>query len=777
MEIRIGQGKDLIRIKVVIALVVVSVLFLSIIYNKFEQSLFADKVENVELQMKNQISTMVTAYEAEAKFLTKMAQNLNIESSRRVNWASMSPYFALALLNDKNQMVEWLFREASPVSDLSKETLTQVVRSFQINPQSTQISYQFFQDQGKKRLLLTLVPLKDKMWVFVSLGENLQSLMDTQKTQSSTLALVNKELVSMSHVKPEYVGQKIFENNVIKDLRDNNKTMATGSFSITSGEEFFAVMEKVPNMDLYLYTQTSLLDIIKSKEEFRRQFVFFSFGFLFILIGVSFLLVPTEAAPSVAPKVARGEITQSSFPNPFPPSSNDAKSAPTPTEMSKDRVQNNMRIASALGHEMKAPLVKILSLVQIGNLAESKEETLKMINKVKSEVRSANEIVDKLLLFAGEKEQHKIKTKVDTPLLRAIKNLEGLCYQKVVKISKEIGATESFDMDVNQLITVFENIIKNSIQALDRKGNKEVKIKTYMQNEKVVVLIEDNGEGIPKEISEKIFDPFFTSLNVGQHMGLGLTVALGIVRQHNGDVKVDSERGKGARVFIEFGPEVAEHAVMASAPIAASAPAVPMIEEKEKHAEELVQRVEPVTAKVSVPNLHLPVDEADVVVIDDNEDDRVRAPDKFEHTSPPLPPRPIITHQLNIPKVSEDVLLSMDDDKKPEGEAVAADRVEDNEMFEELNLSSKPISIKPIDLNVDVDELFEVSNDTPKAPPVPVSVANSVPTDIADIIHAKAEAPKEPPPIIVPPKPASQAKVALGSDNFKVTIRKPGRPM
>ncbi len=763
----------MIRIRVVIALVVVSVLFLSIIYNKFEQSLFADKVENVELQMKNQISTMVTAYEAEAKFLTKMAQNLNIEGNRRVNWASMHPYFALALLNDKNQMVEWLFREASPVSDLSKETLTQVVRSFQINPQTTQISYQFFQDQGKKRLLLTLVPLKDKMWVFVSLGENLQSLMDTQKTQSSTLALVNKELVSMSHVKPEYVGQKIFENSVIKDLRENNKTMSTGSFAITSGEEFFAVMEKVPNMDLYLYTQTSLSEIIKSKEEFRRQFAFFAFGFLFILIGVSFLLLPKEGVVSAAPKTARGEVTQSSFPNPIARPSNEAKPA-SPTEVSKDRAQSNMKIASALGHEMKAPLVKILSLVQLGNATESKEEILKMLSKVKAEARSATDIIDKLLLFAGEKEQHKIKTKIDTPLLRAIKNVESLCYQKVVKVSKEIGPTESFDMDVNQLVTVFENILKNSIQAMDRKGNKEIKIKTYMENEKVVVLIEDNGEGIPKEISEKIFDPFFTSLNVGQHMGLGLTVALGIVRQHSGDVKVDSERGKGARVFVEFGLETAEQ--VENIPI----PPAPVIEARETESEpqELTLQAEPVTVKVLTPPLHAPVPEEDVIVIDDDEDDVVRAPEKLEQTPAPLPPRALAPTQLKIPTIKEDLMLSMDDEKKIEDKApVTVEQAEDNEMFQELNLSAKPISIKPIDLNVDVDELFEVSNEIPKQTPPAPSQPIPVPQDISNIIHAKAEPPKPPPSLITAPKESNQVKVARSSDDFKVTIRKPGRPM
>lgn len=756
----------MIRIKVVVALIVVSVLFLSIVYNKFEQSLFADKVENVELQMKNQISTMVTAYEAEAKFLIKMAQNLNIESNRRINWASMNPYFAVALLNDKNQMVEWLFREASPVSDLSKETLTQVVRSFQINPETTQISFQFFQDQGRKRLLLTLIPLKDKMWVFVSLGENLQSLMDSQKTQSSTLALVNKELVSMAHVKPEYVGQKIFENSVIKDLRENNKTMSTGSFAITSGEEFFAVMEKVPNMDLFLYTQTSLLEIIKSKEEFRRQFAFFSFGFLFILIGISFLLVPNEA-PKPLVTTPRGEVTQRSFPNPLL-NSNEAKPA-NPTEVSKDRAQSNMRIASALGHEMKAPLVKILSLVQIGNLADSKEEVLKTLSRVKSEVRSANEIVDKLLLFAGEKEQNKIKTKIDTPLLRALKNLESLCYQKVVKVHKEIGNTEAFDMDVNQLVTVFENIIKNSVQAMDRKGNKEIKIKTYMENEKVLVLIEDNGEGIPKEISDKIFDPFFTSLNVGQHMGLGLTVALGIVRQHSGNVKVDSERGKGARVFVEFDLNAVEKPV-------AAVSKQPIIETSVPESAAGTPAV-PVAAKPSVTLPSFPVansmDDDDVVVIDeDDSSDVVKAPDKLEHTPAPLPPRPLGNNApLNIPVVKEDIQLSMDEEKSSEEPiTVVTEHAEDNEMFQELNLTSKPISMKPIDLNVDVDELFEVSSEIPKETSKPVH------PDIPKIATVKTE--DEPKVVPVAPKPI-EPKVATTrpSDNFKVNIRKPGRPM
>lgn len=684
------RKKSLIRIRVVIALVIVSVLFLSIVYNKFEQSIFADKVESVELQMKNQISTVVSAYEADSKFLLKWAHSLSIEGTRRINWNSMAPYFAVAHLNANYQVVEWSFRENSPVSTLSKETLTQLVYSFQVNPQSTQISFQFYQDPEKKKILLTLVPVKEKLWVFASLGENLQSLMDNQKTLSTSLALVNKDLVSLAHVKPEYIGQKIFENAVIKDLKDNNKATSSGTYTLSNGEEFFAVIEKVPNMELYLYSQASLSEIIKNKQSFRRQFIFFSFGFMFILVGLSFLLIPRESdKPEMT---ARAESLKPVVAISAPPTEVRSSAA----QVAKERIQSNMKIASALGHEMKAPLVKILSLVQLGSLSHSKDEVATTLEKVKAQARNANEIVEKLLLFAGEKPQNKINTKIDTPLLRAVKNMEPVFYQKVIKITKDLNATESFDMDVSQLVTVFENILKNSVQALDRKNNKEIKIKSYSEAGKVKVLIEDNGEGIAKEITEKIFDPFFTSMNGGQHLGLGLTVALGIVKQYNGNVIIDSERGQGTHVTVEFETEV-------------------MVSNNSK-------------ANINT-NIKLATEETEdeIVIIDDIDPEDIIPKPAF----PPPPTSP--------PKI---VALNSDEEKTQ-------------------GPSARPTYIKPIDLNIDVDELFEVSNEAPLSSQTNQNFPS--PSFAAEVVK-----PKELSPFV---------KTVRASDEFKVTIRKPRRPV
>jgi hypothetical protein len=298
---------------------------------------------------------------------------------------------------------------------------------------------------------------------------------------------------------------------------------------------------------------------------------------------------------------------------------------------------------------------------------------------------------------------------------------------------------------------------------LDRKGNKEIKIKTYSEKGNVVVLIEDNGEGIPKEISDKIFDPFFTSLNVSQHMGLGLTVALGIVKQHNGNVRVDSERGRGARVYVEFSPESVEK----SASVA------------EKRTEAPI--VQPVTS--SVPPLvarPVPKDNEDVIIIDDvdqNEDEEMQ-----EVKPPSLASR--MVQPLNIPSVNDDVVLSSEDSKDSESEKNSPKEVvehqnDDNDLFQELNLSTKPISMKPIDLNVDVDELFEVSNDVPKVDATKPPVTAPKKETAATVQAPPMEAGMGSNSFITAPKSNAEAptRKARPSDAFNVVIRKPGKPL
>jgi signal transduction histidine kinase/predicted CoA-binding protein len=98
---------------------------------------------------------------------------------------------------------------------------------------------------------------------------------------------------------------------------------------------------------------------------------------------------------------------------------------------------------------------------------------------------------------------------------------------------------QAYGSELNQ---VWTNIIDNAIDAMNGKG--EIGIKTNQNGEWVIVEIEDNGPGIPKDIQEKIFSPFFTTKAVGKGTGLGLNISYKIIEKHSGEIKVYSKPGK-----------------------------------------------------------------------------------------------------------------------------------------------------------------------------------------------------------------------------------------
>lgn len=94
-----------------------------------------------------------------------------------------------------------------------------------------------------------------------------------------------------------------------------------------------------------------------------------------------------------------------------------------------------------------------------------------------------------------------------------------------------------------ELQQVFLNLILNASQAIEERGT--VKISTEQKGDVVIARVEDDGCGIAPQIRDRIFDPFFTTKVVGEGTGLGLGIAYGIVKNHGGDITVESEPGRG----------------------------------------------------------------------------------------------------------------------------------------------------------------------------------------------------------------------------------------
>lgn len=119
-----------------------------------------------------------------------------------------------------------------------------------------------------------------------------------------------------------------------------------------------------------------------------------------------------------------------------------------------------------------------------------------------------------------------------------------------VEIECILAETPELVGDAQQIVQVFVNLILNAADALENRPDARIQILTVPTGDGVEIAVEDNGPGIPADIRDRIFDPFFTTKTVGRGTGLGLSVVLGIVHAHGGQIHVWSESGKGAQFSI-----------------------------------------------------------------------------------------------------------------------------------------------------------------------------------------------------------------------------------
>src|SRR5690606_4451446 len=112
-------------------------------------------------------------------------------------------------------------------------------------------------------------------------------------------------------------------------------------------------------------------------------------------------------------------------------------------------------------------------------------------------------------------------------------------------VRKFYGDVPEIECSPSQINQVFLNLLTNAAQAIEDRGEIVITTKRH-DDEHVAISIADNGCGIPPEIMDKIRDPFFTTKEVGSGTGLGLSIVDEIVRSHHGELKIESEVGRGS---------------------------------------------------------------------------------------------------------------------------------------------------------------------------------------------------------------------------------------
>ncbi|MCD7879531.1 MAG: ATP-binding protein, partial [Candidatus Gastranaerophilales bacterium] len=137
---------------------------------------------------------------------------------------------------------------------------------------------------------------------------------------------------------------------------------------------------------------------------------------------------------------------------------------------------------------------------------------------------------------------HEIDTTLNI-LHNKIKNKANVHKEYMENVPK----IEAFGGQLNQ---VFMNIFDNAVGAIEKQGDIWIRINTDKDNKNLVIEIEDNGMGMDEETARKVFNPFFTTKPVGQGTGLGMSITYKIIKNHQGDIKVESTPGVGSKFII-----------------------------------------------------------------------------------------------------------------------------------------------------------------------------------------------------------------------------------
>jgi len=214
------------------------------------------------------------------------------------------------------------------------------------------------------------------------------------------------------------------------------------------------------------------------------------------------------------------------------------------------------RLVGGVAHEINNPLTGVIGYSEL--LLRKKKEDEPGHREMKKILESAlrcKSIVENLLAFSRQKPQERQRVNVNDILENTLQLRSYWLRHGGVEVTRHLGELPLVEADPQLIQQVFMNLIENAEESIARNRGKDggaITIETFHADGRVLISITDNGAGISGETLSKVFEPFFTTKEVGKGAGLGLSSAYGIIRDHGGDIRVQSRAGEGATFIVEL---------------------------------------------------------------------------------------------------------------------------------------------------------------------------------------------------------------------------------
>jgi len=224
----------------------------------------------------------------------------------------------------------------------------------------------------------------------------------------------------------------------------------------------------------------------------------------------------------------------------------------------KDSIESLAYLTAGVAHEIKNPLGALdLHIQLVRRFIEKKDipdlpELNDLLTVIEEEIRRLERIVNDFLFSVRPIKPNLRRENIHEVIKDAAEFAEVELQQKNITLDLNLCAEPAeLRIDRDYFRQAMINIIQNAAYAIDGyREDGKIEIATEIQNEKIAVIISDNGRGISKENMGKVFEPFFSTKEIGT--GLGLTIVYKIIHEQHGDIIIDSEENKGTVFRIEF---------------------------------------------------------------------------------------------------------------------------------------------------------------------------------------------------------------------------------
>lgn len=219
------------------------------------------------------------------------------------------------------------------------------------------------------------------------------------------------------------------------------------------------------------------------------------------------------------------------------------------------------RLAAGVAHEINNPLAIINEKAGLmkdiiglsATIEQNKEKFLSLISGISESVVRCRTITHRLLGFSRRMEISQESMDINDAIEEVMGFLEKEIMYRKIKLEMNLQKNlPNITTDKGQLQQVFLNIINNAIDAIKEKEGGSINVSSYIEDDQfVMVAMNDNGIGIPKEILKHIFEPFYSTKEKGKGTGLGLSISYGIMQKLGGTIMVESEVNKGTTFIVK----------------------------------------------------------------------------------------------------------------------------------------------------------------------------------------------------------------------------------